>query len=84
MTTDREIDLLAHALGWPTYHRNFYAAGEDDIHTCDNLVQAGLMIKRPGGISWSGFPIYHVTQAGREAVAGAKSNQSVHLPESRR
>lgn len=69
MPTSREIDILSHSIGWPQNYRNYYAAGQDDVPTCNSLVKQGLMIKRPGGVSWSGYSIYHVTETGKEAVA---------------
>ena len=66
MLTEHEIHIMKHALGWPKCYRNFYAAGGDDIKTCNNLVFKGAMIRKKSPVV-SG-EVYQVTPSGEKAV----------------
>lgn len=63
---EREMAILSHAVGWPKNNRNYFAAGEDAIKTCEKLVKYGAMIKR--NLEWSDYPVYQVTPSGRIAL----------------
>lgn len=72
--TPEQIDILRHALGLQRgvrgYSRNHFVTGpgSSDYPHCEALVEAGLMIKKPGHPLSGGDPVYHVTEAGK-AVA---------------
>lgn len=75
-------ELMRHALGVHAYcfarglrykkpYRNHFCAGEGDQPAWDQLVADGLATKRPGNEITGGYPVYYVTDAGREmALAG--------------
>ena len=63
--SDRQIDIMKHALGWPKSYRNHYNTGEgsDDFADCEALVTAGLMVRR--SIDWVPDYLYIVTERGK-------------------
>ena len=66
--TDRQVDILSHALAWPDCNRNYFNADEDsdDYSDCEELVQSGLMSRfNP---YWVPGYIYRVTKEGKEVL----------------
>ena len=69
VVSQRQRDILRHALGWPKNYRNHFCTGEgsDDFADCEVLVAAGMMARHKKG--WVPDTIYTVTEQGR-AVDG--------------
>ncbi|MGE4408424.1 hypothetical protein [Pseudomonas sp.] len=74
----QQLAIMRHALGagehgWDKPHRNHYVTGPDgrDHATCMELVENGLMARRPGNILTGGDDLFTVTDIGRAAVAAA-------------
>lgn len=71
---ERQLHVLQHSLGVDKYgrgkqYRNHFCAGGDDLVTCEELTEAGLMVRREGSALSGGYPVFFVTDAGRAAVA---------------
>jgi hypothetical protein len=66
--SERQLDILRHALGWPACYRNHYVTdeGSDNFDDCEHLVTMGMMDRRQ--ISWVPGYVYTVTSAGRTFV----------------
>jgi hypothetical protein len=47
MPTEKEIEIMKHALGYPKLYRNYFNTSENtsDYSHCENLVKYGLMGK---------------------------------------
>ena len=69
--SERQLEIMRHALGWPRNYRNHFCTGEgsDDFADCESLVDAGMMERRICK-SWVPGQIYAVTKLGREFVRG--------------
>lgn len=69
LISQRQHEILRHALGWPKDYRNHFCTGQgsDDFSDCEALVKAGMMARHQK--SWVPDIIYTVTDQGR-AVAG--------------
>jgi hypothetical protein len=77
----QQLQILQHAIGRDEYgrprsasnpeFRNHFVTGEGsrDHPYCMELVEAGLMTRRQGSAISGGDDIFHVTEAGRAAVA---------------
>jgi hypothetical protein len=73
-----QLHILQHSIGADEHGRivrgggrNHFVTGEgsDDYPHCMELVAAGLMTRRSGSAISGGDDIFHVTEAGRLAVA---------------
>lgn len=69
VVSQRQRDILRHALGWPKNYRNYFCTGRgcDDFPDCEALVVAGMMVRDER--SWVLDFIYSVTEQGRNAAA---------------
>lgn len=69
VVSQRQRDILRHALGLPKNYRNYFCTGEgsDDFPDCEALVAAGMMVRDKR--SWMPDYVYSVTEHGRK-VAG--------------
>ena len=67
-TSDKQLDILRHALGWPKNYRNHYNSGPgcDTYEDCEHLVKAGLMRKYVR--DWIPDAMYAVTQDGIQVL----------------
>lgn len=67
--SQKEVDVLRHALGWPKCYRNYFVTGEgsDDFTLCEKLVKKGLMFIHR--VDWIPDNIYIVTQKGKDLLA---------------
>ena len=65
--TERELEIMKHAMGWPERYRNYFAAGVKDLETCESLARKRLMVYRNGSKT-EVYHVYHVTQAGQEIL----------------
>ena len=70
---DIEREILQHALGLNysvKEYRNHFVTGPGcaEYPHCEELVKAGLMVRRTGSELSGGYPIYFVTEAGRDAL----------------
>lgn len=66
--TPREKEVIRHALGLTisdTEYRNYFVAGPKDVDVWDGLVAQGFAER---GAPTKGWKVFHVTDAGREAV----------------
>jgi len=50
------------------YTRNHFCAGGGDVDLCRELVGMGYMVERPASELTGGDPLFHVTQAGKDAI----------------
>jgi hypothetical protein len=67
MLTEREIDVMKHATGWPQNYRNYFAAGGKDVETWRGLVGKGLAYERNTSVCPD--PLFHVTDEGKALLA---------------
>lgn len=72
-----QLDILRHSLGLgrgSRAYRNHFVTGPGsaDYDHCEALVVAGLMVKRAGHPLTGGDPVYHVTDAGKAVIGGAR------------
>jgi hypothetical protein len=71
-TAHQRMHILRHALGVrhprAVPYRNHFVTGpgSDDYEACEELVQAGLMIRRDASELSGNDPVYVVTDAGKE------------------
>lgn len=74
---EAELDILKHSLGWPKSYRNHFCTGEGstDYPHCMALVGKGLMTRRAGNPLTGGDDLFHVTDAGKAAIASAKQDK---------
>lgn len=65
--TDREKEILLHALGHTGYRNHFVTGeGSKDYEHCRNLVSKGFMTSRT--VDWIPDTIFHVTKLGQDKV----------------
>lgn len=77
--TAKQLDILRHTLGvgrGPAGWRNYFITGPgtDDHPHCEAMVAAGWMTKREGTALSGWDDVYSVTEAGRDAMRGAKAS----------
>ena len=68
--TERQLQIIRHALGWPKDYRNHFVTGEGskDFADCEALVAEGMMTSHKR--EWApDYTIYVVTEKGRAAAA---------------
>lgn len=70
--TEREIEVMHHALGWPKNHRNYFVT---EAESSDGVLWRGLVDRglatASAPCSWMGdMTVYRVSDAGRAALAG--------------
>lgn len=68
--TAEQLHILQHSLGVDQHgqgkmYRNHYVG---DGTKCRSLVELGFMIERPASEMTGGDPLFHVTEAGKQAV----------------
>lgn len=68
------LQILQHSIGVDEYgqgnpYRNHFVAGGIDVDHCRELVDAGFMVERSASVLTGGSPLFHVTDAGKQAVA---------------
>lgn len=68
VVSQRQREILRHALGWPKNYRNHFCTGEgsNDFADCEALVSAGMMTRNKR--DWVPDIIYTVTEYGRAVV----------------
>lgn len=66
--TERQLDILKHAIAWPKRYRNHFCTGpgSEDYEDCIALVGAGLMACRQ--VEWIPDDLFTVTPKGIEFV----------------
>ena len=80
--TERQLQIILHAIGWPKDYRNHFVTreGSKDFAECEALVAAGMMTRHEKDWIHDYF-IYAVTEQGRRAAAAPMKRRSrtVHL-----
>lgn len=71
--TSEQLHILQHSIGVDKFgqgrmDRNHFCAGGKDVDLCRSLVVLGFMVERPASELTGGDPLFHVTQAGKNAV----------------
>jgi hypothetical protein len=71
--TVNQVDVLLHALGHPTYYRNYFAVspGSRDWHDIQTLVWAGMMELYKSKDHDSGLRYFHVNKHGKQCLRDA-------------
>jgi hypothetical protein len=66
--TDKEIEIMKHALGYPKLYRNYFNTSENtaDYPYCENLVKNGMMDKDILNQELMPGIYYSVTDSGRK------------------
>ena len=69
VVSQRQLEILRHAVGWPENYRNHFCTGEgsDDFEDCEALVAAGIMTRHKKG--WVPDYIYTVGEQGMVLLA---------------
>ena len=67
--TFEELKIARHALGYPTFHRNHYVAGEGhkNWETLNSMVEKGFMFKH-AGLEEAESQVFHVTKELKEQI----------------
>lgn len=68
LVSEQHIGLIEHSLGNKTHYRNYFLAGDGhhDQPMLEELVELGLMTKRPAPERSCGDTLYHVTDEGKK------------------
>lgn len=72
MLAKKEVGIMRHAVGFPDYNRNHYAAGYDDVALCEGLVNKGFMVRRAMHPEVCHDPLFQVTSEGYLFLEGEK------------
>lgn len=76
--SQRQLEILRHAVGWPNNHRNHFCTGEGsyDFEGCEALVAAGIMTRHKKG--WMPDYIYTVGEQGMILLANVEVRGCPH------
>lgn len=69
--SDRQLDIIRHALGYPEMFRNYFCTGPGsvDFADCEKLSEAGFMVRRNSVFNEVDEEyIYNVTEEGKKAL----------------
>lgn len=85
--TEPAIHVLLHATGWSTAvhaaeggYRSHYCAGPDAVPACEELVAAGLAVRRD--VSWVPDATYLVNETGQAIARGIAEKRRPRLTRS--